>query len=106
MLGAGKDKAFKHGAFAAQKTEALDNMPSKFQLEGADIQEYWIGIYSQLLGATITLRHAPTGVEVKGDIPQVHHTKAALRNAENLLRKRLSEELTSAVAKHLRTPGR
>lgn len=81
-------------------------MKTQFQLERADLHEYWIGINGQLLGATITLRHVPTGVEVKGAIAQEHRTKASLRNAEETLRTRLIEQLTLAVAKHLRIPGR
>lgn len=81
-------------------------MKTTFQLQRADVQEIWTGQYGQLMGASITLRHAPTKIEVTGEIPQVHRTKPSLRSAEDVLRQQLMKDLAAAVAKHLRIPGR
>ena len=77
-----------------------------FELQCADVHEYWNGHYARLMGSTIRLIHHPTGVEVGGEVPQVHNTKGKLRTAEAELRKALMTELTQKVAKHLRLPGR
>ena len=77
-----------------------------FELQCADVHEYWNGHYARLMGSTIRLIHHPTGVEVVGEVPQVHNTKGKLRTAEAELRKALMTELTQKVAKHLRLPGR
>lgn len=77
-----------------------------FRLERSDIGEYWNGHYASLMGATIRLVHMPTGVEVKGEVPQIHKTKGKLRAAEDKLRQELIRQLTDLVAKHLRISGR
>jgi hypothetical protein len=77
-----------------------------FQLHDADVQESWNGHSGHLRGSTITLRHVPTGIEVKGDVPIVHRTNRQLRTAEAELRAQLLATLTDAVATHLRIRGR
>lgn len=80
-------------------------MKKVFQLECADVQESWRGHYARLRGSTIVLRHVPTGLEVKGDIAVEQHTNRQLRMAEAALREQLMQQLTRAVAAHLRIPG-
>lgn len=77
-----------------------------FRLEPSDIGEYWNGRYARLMGATIRLVHMPTGIEVKGEVPQIHNTKGKLRAAEDKLRQELVGQLTDLVARHLRISGR
>ena len=77
-----------------------------FELQCSDIDEYWSGHYAKLKGSTIRLVHRPTGLDVSGDVPQVHQTKASLRRAQDVLRIELKQKLTELVARHLRLPGR
>jgi hypothetical protein len=77
-----------------------------FKLQCSDIDEYWSGHYAKLKGSTIRLVHRPTGLDVSGDVPQVHQTKASLQRAQDVLRIELMRQLTDLVAKQLRLPGR
>ena len=77
-----------------------------FMLQCSDIDEYWNGHYAKLKGSTIRLVHRPTGLDVSGQVPQVHQTKASLQRAQDVLRIQLMEQLTQLVAKHLRLPSR
>jgi hypothetical protein len=77
-----------------------------FELQGSDIDEYWNGHYARLKGSTIRLVHRPTGLDVFGEVQQVHQTKASLQRAQEALRIELMKQLTERVAKHLRLPGR
>jgi hypothetical protein len=92
---------------------------SVFELNKNDVFESWSGHRSNLRsnlnrvssavdirGSTITLRHAPTGIEIKGDVEMGHYTNKQIHTAEAQLRRQLLQELTDAVAKHLRLPGR
>lgn len=94
-------------------------MKSKFELEPKDILESWGGYRHgrrkslnrvsasvDYRSSTITLRHAPTGIEVKGEVPIGHYTNKQIHAAEADIRDRLLLQLTDAVAKHLRIPGR
>jgi hypothetical protein len=57
-------------------------------------------------GGGLRLVHHPTGVEVSGEIPVGHYTKARLQELRAELHARLFAELERRVAKHLRVPGR
>ena len=57
-------------------------------------------------GGSLRLVHHPTGVEVSGDIPAGHYSKARLRVLRQGLHARLFAELERRVARHLRVPGR
>jgi hypothetical protein len=57
-------------------------------------------------GAGLRLVHHPTGVEVSGDIPAGHYSKARLKELRAQLHSRLFAELERRVARHLRVPGR
>jgi hypothetical protein len=57
-------------------------------------------------GASLRLVHHPTGVEVAGDIPAGHYSKARLQALRQELYARLFAELERRVARHLRVPGR
>jgi hypothetical protein len=94
-------------------------MKINFALDPADILESWNGSRTgrrrnlnrvssvvDLRGSTITLKHAPTGLEVKDSIEIGHFSNTRIKAAEAALRERLVVELTAAVAKHLRVPGR
>jgi hypothetical protein len=56
--------------------------------------------------ATITLRHEPTGIEVRASIPPGHYARTRMRQMKDDLRRRLFTELEQRVARHLRIPGR
>jgi hypothetical protein len=57
-------------------------------------------------GVALRLVHHPTGVEVSGDIPAGHYSKARLQALREELHARLFAELERRVARHLRVPGR
>lgn len=82
------------------------NKAAPFKLQCTDIDEYWSGHYAKLKGSTIRLVHRPTGLDVSGEVPQVHQTKASLQRAQDVLRTQLMQQLTQLVAKQLRLPGR
>lgn len=50
--------------------------------------------------------HVPTGVEVRGQVPQGHYSKKEMRQLRQELYQKLFVELERKVAKHLRVPGR
>jgi len=77
-----------------------------FTLHCSDIDEHWSGRYAKLKGSTIRLMHRPTGVDVVGNVPQVHQTNSSLHKAQDALRIELMRQLTELVAKHLRIRGR
>jgi hypothetical protein len=54
----------------------------------------------------IRLRHEPTGIEVRGEVPPGHRSRAEMRRQEDAVRTRLYAELEDAVARVLRIPGR
>lgn len=57
-------------------------------------------------GCEIRLAHRPTGIEVAGEVPQGHYSRAEMTRLREELRARLFAELEQRVAGHLRTPGR
>jgi hypothetical protein len=57
-------------------------------------------------GGGLRLVHHPTGVEVSGEIPAGHYSKARLKELRTELHTRLFAELERCVARHLRLPGR
>ena len=57
-------------------------------------------------GSGLSLVHSPTGVEVSGEIPAGHYSKARLKDLRAELHARLFAELERRVARHLRVPGR
>src|SRR4051794_28450133 len=57
-------------------------------------------------GGVLRLVHHPTGVEVAGEIPTGHYSKARLKELRAELHARLFAELERRVARHLRVPGR
>jgi hypothetical protein len=57
-------------------------------------------------GGGLRLVHHPTGVEVSGEIPAGHYSKARLKQLRAELHARLFAELERRVAQHLRVPGR
>jgi hypothetical protein len=57
-------------------------------------------------GGGLRLVHYPTGVEVSGEIPAGHYSKAQLKELRAELHARLFAELERRVARHLRVPGR
>ena len=81
-------------------------MKETFRIERSDVQESWNGHRGELRGSTIVLRHAPTGIEVKGDVAMGRYTNRQIHAAEAELREQLMQKLTDAVARHLRIPGR
>ena len=97
----------------------LGIMKKEFELNPKDVQEGWNGhrhgrrgslnrVSSAVdfRGSTITLLHAPTCIEVKGDVAMGHYSNRQIHAAEAVLRTQLLVRLTDAVAKHLRIPGR
>ncbi|HEU4558064.1 MAG TPA: hypothetical protein VFS20_09450 [Longimicrobium sp.] len=57
-------------------------------------------------GCEIRLAHRPTGIEVTGEVPEGHYSRAELTRLRADLRARLFAELEQRVARHLRIPGR
>lgn len=58
-----------------------------------------------LSSAEWTLRHAPTGIEVRGALPSGHYSRKEMRLLQQKLYDELYTELEQAVAKALRIPG-
>ena len=58
-----------------------------------------------LSSAERTLRHAPTGIEVRGTLPSGHYSRKEMRLLHQRLYAELYAELEQAVAKALRIPG-
>jgi hypothetical protein len=54
----------------------------------------------------ITVTHGPTGIVLRGEIPEGHHSKDEMRKLKDVVVERLMRELEQAVARHLRAPGR
>jgi len=54
----------------------------------------------------VTVRHRPTGIVLRGEIPEGHYSKDEMRKLKDAMIERLKRELERAVAKHLRVPGR
>lgn len=77
-----------------------------FKLQCSDVDESWNGHYARLKGSTIRLVHRPTGLDVTGEVPQIHQTNRSLQRAQDALRIELMQQLTERVAKHLRIRGR
>jgi hypothetical protein len=57
-------------------------------------------------GCQIRLMHRPTGIEVAGEVPEGHYSRAEMTRRKADLRARLYGELEQRVARHLRIPGR
>lgn len=53
-----------------------------------------------------TLTHAPTGLQVSGEVPKGHYSKAQLSSLKDDLLKKLWHQLERNVAARLRIPGR
>lgn len=60
----------------------------------------------KITGGSMTLKHAPTGIEVKGEILRGHYSKKEMREKKAALEARLFKELENLVAKRLGIPGR
>ena len=58
-----------------------------------------------LSSSQLVLKHIPTGMEVRGEIPPGHYSNREMRNAQEKLRAELQERLRIAVAEHLRIRG-
>jgi hypothetical protein len=56
--------------------------------------------------ANIKLTHYPTGISVEGVIPPGNYARGDMQKMKKELCNMLFLELESAVAKHLRVPGR
>ena len=54
----------------------------------------------------ITVRHRPTGITLRGEIPEGHYSRGEMRKLKDALVERLMRELEEAVARRLRVPGR
>jgi hypothetical protein len=54
----------------------------------------------------MTLSHAPTGIQVQGEIPDGRYSKKEMQKLRKDLHERLFLVLESKVAKHLRVSGR
>jgi hypothetical protein len=59
-----------------------------------------------LRAMTITVRHRPTGIVLRGDIPEGHYSKNEMRKLREALVERLMRELGLVVARQLRASGR
>ncbi len=57
-------------------------------------------------GSEIRLAHRSTGIEVRGEVPEGHYSRAEMTRLKEDLRARLFAELEQRVARHLRIPGR
>lgn len=55
---------------------------------------------------TITLRHEPTEIEVKGSVPLGHYSRVEMRALRARITADLLAELERRVAARLRIPGR
>ena len=55
---------------------------------------------------TITVRHRPTGIVLRGEIPEGHYSRNEMRKLKDAVTERLMRALEQAVARHLRVPGR
>ncbi len=53
----------------------------------------------------LKLVHAPTGVEVEGEVPMGNYSKKQMQEARERVYQELYRELEKRVAKHLRLPG-
>lgn len=91
----------------------------KFELDASDVLVYWIGSRHgrrgslsrassavDLRGASIKLVHAPTQLEVEGQLEMGHYSNKQIHGAQAALHAQLLGQLTDAVARHLRIPGR
>ena len=58
-----------------------------------------------LSSSQLVLKHIPTGMEVRGEIPPGHYSNREMRNLKEKLRAELQERLHVAVAQHLRIRG-
>ena len=54
----------------------------------------------------LTGEHIPTGLVVKGVVPEGHYSRDQMRKLEDELRARLLSELESKVARRIRVAGR
>jgi protein subunit release factor A len=83
--------------------------PSEVEYSGTGSSSGKTGQFSRKLkitGSSITLRHTPTGIEVKGEIPRGHYSKNEMKEKKIVLGKQLFEDLENLVAKQLGIPGR
>jgi hypothetical protein len=61
---------------------------------------------SDVRSTILTLIHRPTGLQVKGEVPEGRYTNAQMNAQQDALHRTLMAELTALVAKKLRLPGR
>ena len=93
-------------------------MNKRFELEQKDVTSGWVGARAgnrrklgrapasvDLSSSQLFLKHTPTGVEVRGEIPPGHYSNREMRNLKEKLRAELQERLHVAVARHLRIRG-
>ena len=81
-------------------------MAKVFTLEANDILKNWGGSrFGGLSGATFTLIHAPTGLEVSASVAMGNYNNGQIIALEAVLTDKLTFDLTHAVAKHLRVSG-
>ena len=59
-----------------------------------------------LRAMVITVTHRPTGIVLRGEVPEGHYSKDEMRKLKDAVVERLMHKLEQAVAKHLRVPGR
>lgn len=59
-----------------------------------------------LRAMAVTVHHRPTGVAVRGVIPEGHYSKREMRKLKEEMIEVLMRELEKVVARHLRAPGR
>jgi hypothetical protein len=93
-----------------------ENRAMKWQLDQNDVGGGWStssstksGQFSRRLKVTsarLTLTHLPTGLEVRGEVPDGHYSKKEMRKLREELYARLFLVLEEKVGKHLRAPGR
>jgi len=93
-------------------------MKKRFELDEKDIAWGWHGSAAGLrrkLARTsaavdvrssyVSLKHIPTGVEIRAEVPLGHYSNREMRSAREQLRAELQEQLRVMVARHLRIRG-
>ena|SRR5882757_9897317 len=93
-------------------------MKKRFELDQKDVTWGWHGsrvgarrklarapASVDLWSSLLFLKHIPTGIEVKGEVPPGHYRNREMRSARDKLRAELQERLRVAVAAHLRIRG-
>jgi hypothetical protein len=59
-----------------------------------------------LRAVVIRVRHRPTGIPIRGEVPEGHYSRDEMRQLKDAVVEQLMRELEQAVARQLRVPGR